>query len=205
MSESEGSTTTILKKVCYGVCAFVSLLAMILVIISVSTTHWIVSTFVIQENISYVSVDTSIGFFQFCFTEAGNSTCINLTSPISAPPGLLILGLIILALNVIVSLVLAFIKVPHGMTFVPVVLLFLSSIFILAGCSISWYYLFAYMITTLPTTLNSNNIVLSITEIASLVQGVTVGYSYKLSVAGHFFTYLALAIAAYMSGQARVG
>jgi hypothetical protein len=202
MSESGGNT--ILKKVCYGACAFVSLLAMILVIISVATTHWAVSTFTIQGIISYSSVDISIGFFQFCYNVAGDATCTNLATPISAPPALLIVGLIILAFNIIVSLVLAFIKVPPGMTFVPVVLLFLSSIFIIAGYSISWYYLCAYMITTLPTTLNSNNIFLSITDLTSLIQGITVGYSYQLSVAGHFFTYVALAIAAFMSGQARV-
>jgi hypothetical protein len=202
MSESEENT--IFKKVCYGACAFLSFLAMILVIISVATTHWIVSTFTIQGTISNVSVDASIGFFQFCYDVAGNGTCINLAPRISAPPALLILGLIILAFNIIVSLVLAFIKVPPGMTFVPVVLLFLSSIFIIAGYSISWYYIFAYMITTLPTIVNSNNISLSIAQLTSLIQGITVGYSYQLSVAGQFFTYVALAIATFMSGQARV-
>jgi hypothetical protein len=74
----------------------------------------------------------------------------------------------------------------------------------MVGYSISWYYLFLYIITTLPTTLTSNNIYLPITAISSLVEGITVGYSYNLSVTGHFFTYIALAIAAYMSGQARV-
>ncbi len=156
------------------------------------------------KNIANVSIDASIGFFQSCFAVAGNGTCINVTNLISAPPGSLIVGLIILALNIIVSLVLSFIKVPPVMSFVPVVLLFLSSIFIMVGYSISWYYLFLYIITTLPTTLTSNNIYLPITAISSLVEGITVGYSYNLSVTGHFFTYIALAIAAYMSGQARV-
>jgi hypothetical protein len=202
MSESEG--ISFLKKACYGVCAFVSFLAMLLVIISVGTTHWILSTFTIQDVISNVSIDASIGFFQFCYASAVNGTCINLPTPISTPPGLLILGLIILAFNIIVSSVLAFIKLPPSITFVPVVLLFLSSIFIIAGYSTSWYYLFAYIKTTLPATLTLYNIDLPLTAIASLVQGLTVGYSYNLSVAGHFFTYVALAIAAYMSGQARI-
>jgi hypothetical protein len=202
MSESEENT--ILKKVYYGACAFLSLLAMILVIISVATTNWVVSTFPGQKFISYVSVEISIGFFQYCYNVAGYGTCTNLTTPISAPSALLILGLIILAFNIVVCLVLAFIKVPPVMTFVPVVLLFLSSIFILAGYSISWYYICAYMTTTLPTTLNSNNIFLSIPQLTSSMQGITVGYSYKLSVAGHFFTYVALAIAAFTSGQTRI-
>ncbi|CAF2516009.1 unnamed protein product [Rotaria sp. Silwood2] len=190
-------------KIIYGTCAFLSLLALLLVIIGVATPNWIVSTFNITPTDNTTSFGAYLGFFKFCY-DGPSGACISLSTPISTPAGLLIFGIILLGFSIIVCLVVGVIKFSStGVTFVPLIILFLASIFIIGGYAISWYYLYSSVQTTLATTIVQYNINIAPSQLLSLIQGAQAGYSYNLAVAGHFFTYVALAIAAYGTGFAR--
>ncbi len=202
----------------FGMCTFLAVLPIILLSVGIGTTHWIVSTFSVPAGNISVSFNAYIGFFQFCY-EADhieiNSTCINLHTTISTPLGLLIFGVIMLGFAAIISAILAIKPILSALEGVKrnmskyfqlalIILFFLASLAILAGYSISWYYLYYPIGKALGESSSSSSSNSTENGIPLLLmQNATAGYSHNLSVAGQFFTYLALTLTAYGFGMAR--